>query len=112
MPSTVTSPITMQSFSTGCNWHSHRNPTAISRAIPHHCVTLLCVGLCVIGVGFSFVDSTVNNQDIPHRICAAQYVRMATDHQPSTKIHQEDVIREYAQARGYEIVRTYADESV
>lgn len=44
------------------------------------------------------------------RIRAAQYVRMSTEHQQYSTVNQEDVIREYAQRRGFEIVRTYADE--
>src|SRR4051812_22697273 len=44
------------------------------------------------------------------RLRAAQYVRMSTEHQQYSTSNQEDVIREYAQRRGYEIVRTYADE--
>jgi DNA invertase Pin-like site-specific DNA recombinase len=41
---------------------------------------------------------------------AAQYVRMSTEHQQYSTSNQEDVIREYAAKRGYDIVRTYADE--
>jgi DNA invertase Pin-like site-specific DNA recombinase len=41
---------------------------------------------------------------------AAQYVRMSTEHQQYSTSNQEDSIREYAANRGYEIVRTYADE--
>ena len=41
---------------------------------------------------------------------AAQYVRMSTEHQQYSTTNQEDVIREYAVRRGYEVVRTYADE--
>lgn len=43
------------------------------------------------------------------RTRAAQYVRMSTEHQQYSTLNQEDVIREYAERRGYEIVRTYAD---
>jgi DNA invertase Pin-like site-specific DNA recombinase len=42
-------------------------------------------------------------------IRAAQYVRMSTEHQQYSTANQEDAIREYADRRGYEIVRTYAD---
>lgn len=42
-------------------------------------------------------------------IPAAQYVRMSTEHQQFSTENQEDVIRLYAQRRGYEIVQTYAD---
>ena len=41
---------------------------------------------------------------------AAQYVRMSTEHQQYSTSNQEDVIKEYAQRRGFEIVQTYADE--
>ncbi len=43
-------------------------------------------------------------------IRAAQYVRMSTEHQQYSTENQGDVIREYARARGYEIVKTYADD--
>lgn len=45
-----------------------------------------------------------------HLVPAAQYVRMSTEHQQYSTSNQEDMIREYAVKRGYEIVRTYADE--
>ena len=41
---------------------------------------------------------------------AAQYVRMSTEHQQYSTENQEDAIRRYAEARGFKIVRTYADE--
>ncbi len=41
---------------------------------------------------------------------AAQYVRMSTEHQQYSTSNQEDAIREYARRRGFEVVRTYADE--
>ena len=41
---------------------------------------------------------------------AAQYVRMSTEHQQYSTHNQSDKIREYAQRRGIELVRTYADE--
>ncbi|MCB4863116.1 recombinase family protein [Sphingobium sp. PNB] len=44
------------------------------------------------------------------RIPAAEYVRMSTDHQRYSTDNQAQAIREYAEARGYEIVKTYADE--
>ncbi|WP_294642448.1 recombinase family protein [uncultured Aureimonas sp.] len=43
-------------------------------------------------------------------IRAAQYVRMSTEHQRYSTDNQSASIRNYAEARGYEIVRTYADE--
>lgn len=44
------------------------------------------------------------------RMRAAQYVRMSTEHQQYSTNNQSDKIREYAERRGIEIVRTYADE--
>ena len=41
---------------------------------------------------------------------AAQYVRMSTEHQKYSTENQGEIIERYAQARGFEIVRTYADE--
>ncbi len=46
----------------------------------------------------------------PPLVRAAQYVRMSTEHQQYSTANQDDVIREYARRRGFEIVRTYADE--
>lgn len=43
-------------------------------------------------------------------LCAAQYVRMSTDHQRYSIENQAAVIAAYARARGLEIVRTYRDE--
>lgn len=40
---------------------------------------------------------------------AAEYVRMSTDHQRYSAENQSAAIRRYAEARGIEIVRTYAD---
>lgn len=59
------------------------------------------------------------NALIPHKVslpkaqralCAAQYVRMSTDHQRYSIENQAAVIAAYAQARGLAIVRTYRDE--
>ncbi|MGV0961470.1 MAG: recombinase family protein [Limnohabitans sp.] len=41
---------------------------------------------------------------------AAEYVRMSTEHQQYSTHNQADKIREYADRRNIEIVRTYADE--
>lgn len=46
----------------------------------------------------------------PPRVRAAQYVRMSTEHQQYSTGNQADAIRQYAELRGMEIVRTYADE--
>lgn len=49
-------------------------------------------------------------QPMPTRMRAAEYVRMSTEHQQYSTENQADKIREYASRRGIEIVRTYADE--
>src|SRR6056300_456309 len=41
---------------------------------------------------------------------AAQYVRMSTEHQQYSTQNQADKIQEYADKRGIEIIKTYADE--
>lgn len=41
---------------------------------------------------------------------AAQYVRMSTEHQRYSTENQADAIRQYAERRGLEVIRTYADE--
>ncbi|MDP3197153.1 recombinase family protein [Tabrizicola sp.] len=41
---------------------------------------------------------------------AGQYVHMSTEHQQCSTHNQSDKIREYAEKRGIEIVRTYADD--
>jgi DNA invertase Pin-like site-specific DNA recombinase len=41
---------------------------------------------------------------------AAEYVRMSTDHQRYSTENQADAIGRYAAARGFDIVRTYADD--
>ena len=46
----------------------------------------------------------------PKRRRAAQYVRMSTEHQQYSTENQSDVIRDYADKRMYEIIRTYADD--
>jgi len=48
--------------------------------------------------------------DLPARIKAARYVRMSTEHQRYSTENQGEAIDRYALARGYEIVRDYADE--
>ncbi len=47
---------------------------------------------------------------LPNRGRAAEYVRMSTEHQKYSTENQADAIRQYAEKRGLEIVRTYADE--
>lgn len=53
-------------------------------------------------------SSQVKESDVTTR--AAQYVRMSTEHQQYSTANQDDVSREYAAKRGFEIVQTYADE--
>src|SRR3546814_3488558 len=43
-------------------------------------------------------------------IRAAQYVRMSTEHQQYSTENQSEAMRQYAERRGIEIVRSYADE--
>jgi len=49
------------------------------------------------------------NTDLP-TVNAAAYVRMSTEHQQYSTSNQMDVVREYAQRRGLEIVKVYSDE--
>lgn len=49
-------------------------------------------------------------QDEPPKQRAAEYVRMSTEHQKYSTDNQSEAIRQYADKRGYQIVRTYADE--
>lgn len=48
--------------------------------------------------------------DEPPKQRAAEYVRMSTEHQKYSTDNQSTAIGNYAEQRGYEIVRTYADE--
>jgi DNA invertase Pin-like site-specific DNA recombinase len=41
---------------------------------------------------------------------AAQYVRMSTEHQRYSTENQSDAIRQYAERRGLQVIKTYADE--
>ncbi len=51
-----------------------------------------------------------NSSERPeHPVRAAEYVRMSTDHQKYSTENQSDAIKQYAEARGIEIVRTYTD---
>ena len=52
----------------------------------------------------------VNAQAEPPKARAAAYVRMSTDNQQFSTDNQLIAIQRYADGRGYEIVRTYADE--
>ena len=48
-------------------------------------------------------------ESVPGNLRAAMYVRMSTDHQKYSTQNQEAAIREYAERRNIEIVKTYAD---
>jgi DNA invertase Pin-like site-specific DNA recombinase len=55
--------------------------------------------------------SASNESDTERKIVrAAQYVRMSTEHQRTRTENQAEIIAQYAARRGFEIVRTYADE--
>jgi DNA invertase Pin-like site-specific DNA recombinase len=57
--------------------------------------------------------SQSGDEDAPPKrptVRAAEYVRMSTEHQKYSTDNQAAEIRRYAECRGYEIVRTYADE--
>lgn len=41
---------------------------------------------------------------------AAQYVRMSNEHKQFSTLNQSDKIRDYAEKRGIEIIKTYADD--
>lgn len=55
--------------------------------------------------------TSLQNNDPPAAFFrAAEYVRMSTEHQQYSTENQAAKIREYAQRRGIQIVKTYADE--
>jgi len=47
--------------------------------------------------------------DIKKMVPAAEYLRMSTEHQRYSLDNQASAIRSYAENRGYDVVRTYAD---
>src|SRR5690349_15336674 len=51
-------------------------------------------------------NTTIAEASVP----AAEYVRMSTEHQKYSTENQADAIRQYAEHRGFTIIRTYADE--
>ena len=53
--------------------------------------------------------STKEPANSPPKRRAAEYVRMSTDHQKYSTENQSDAIRKYAEERGFELVRSYAD---
>ena len=42
---------------------------------------------------------------------AAQYLRMSTEHQQYSIDNQADAIRKYAEAQGFEVIKSYIDEA-
>lgn len=46
----------------------------------------------------------------PNSIPAAQYLRMSTEHQQYSMANQAAAVEQYAEAHGFEIIRTYNDE--
>jgi DNA invertase Pin-like site-specific DNA recombinase len=59
-------------------------------------------------MSFNSADAPVDANSSAGR--AAEYVRMSTEHQQYSTENQRDRIRDYAARRGFQIVRTYADE--
>lgn len=57
-----------------------------------------------------WTDDNPEDPKPPQMIRAAQYVRMSTEHQQYSTDNQAATIAIYAQKRGLEIVKTYADE--
>src|SRR5687768_16745181 len=53
--------------------------------------------------------SKVIDSQHDHTRRAAEYVRMSTEHQRYSTENQAEIIRRYAEQRGIQIVRTYAD---
>lgn len=53
--------------------------------------------------------SDSEGKQTPRSVRVAEYVRMSTDHQKYSTENQAEAIRHYADTRGLEIVRTYAD---
>lgn len=54
-------------------------------------------------------SQTPSPQSSSDTIRAVEYVRMSTEHQQYSTENQQDVIRQYAERRGMQIVRTYTD---
>jgi DNA invertase Pin-like site-specific DNA recombinase len=57
-----------------------------------------------------WTDDNPEDPKAPETIRAAQYVRMSTEHQQYSTDNQSASIAIYAQKRGFDIVKTYADE--
>jgi DNA invertase Pin-like site-specific DNA recombinase len=66
-------------------------------------------------IGYTLValverENETGNPDTAPHLRAAQYVRMSTEHQQYSVHNQTEAIAHYAAQRGFEIVRTYADQ--
>ncbi len=61
-------------------------------------------------VGKPRSESTEDENREAVAVRAAQYVRMSTEHQQYSTDNQLDTIRHYAEQRGIDIIRTYADK--
>src|ERR1700691_6270541 len=57
----------------------------------------------------SGTTASKTDDKVPRRVRAAQYVRISTEHQKYSTENQTDAIAQYAERRGFEIVRTYED---
>jgi DNA invertase Pin-like site-specific DNA recombinase len=93
------------------NFEVLRRQRAISRYARHNpCPAIQSVRSkrppITIGDGSSMSDVESFSEQL---VRAAQYVRMSTENQRFSIDNQKTVIAEYARARGYDIVRTYAD---
>ena len=73
---------------------------------PDHCS--IRVGRAKLGNRY-YDDSDDAKSRATQSVRAAEYVRMSTDHQKYSTENQAEAIRQYAAARGIEIVRTYTD---
>ena len=62
------------------------------------------------GIGSVALESERFRDPARPMVRAAQYVRMSTEHQKYSTENQGDAISLYAATRGFEIIRTYADE--
>lgn len=95
----------------------HRDATGLTRAVTQQYRTLDSFGTAtthddespLLRQGRSIAMPALDSIKQPTRR-AAQYVRMSTEHQQYSTVNQTDAICEYAARRGFEIVRTYADE--
>src|SRR4051794_19368151 len=72
---------------------ARRSRTGMQSGVPH-------------GDGTPIADADFSRERL---VRAAQYVRMSTEHQRFSIDSQKIAIAKYANARGYNVVRTYAD---